>query len=141
MNQDYQRIKRYCKYINNIKLFYNLPNKQVYSLLKKTDLAVGSGGVNLLERLFIGLPSFVICTSANQKDSIKNIKKKGLIKFLGNSKKVSIKTIKNSIKKLVDDRKEFIMFSNRVFSYFSEHKNVSLLSKKLSLIIDKSEII
>ena len=32
------------------------------SLMSSSDLAIGSGGVNLFERLYLGLPSLVIQT-------------------------------------------------------------------------------
>ena len=50
-------------------IFHVQPN-YYYELIEKADLAVGGGGVSVLERSFIGLPAFLICIADNQKEII-----------------------------------------------------------------------
>ena len=49
------------------------------NLIANNDLAIGAGGVNLYERIYLGLPSIVIDVDNNQLINIKNSKKKILL--------------------------------------------------------------
>jgi len=81
LNKNYKKIKQKFKSSRNFKFFYNIPNKKVYSIINNSNISIGSGGINMLERLFLGIPSIVICTAENQKDSIENLVKKKFIIF------------------------------------------------------------
>ena len=61
--------------LNKSSLNYNLlvDNENVENIMAKCDLAIGSGGVSLLERLIIGIPSITLLTSKNQINQTKKI--------------------------------------------------------------------
>ncbi len=105
-----------CKKLN-FSYYYNIRNLQMLKLMIGSDLAIGSGGVNLLERLFLGLPSIVISTADNQLSAVKNLHKKKKILYLGHYKNIKINIVKNKLKNI---------FSNKIII-----KKLSLVSYKM----------
>ena len=63
LNKKYKKIIFETKKYNNISLYWNLTNSQIIKLIKIADLGIGAGGINMIERLYFGLPSLVISTS------------------------------------------------------------------------------
>ena len=60
-----------------------------YKVIKNSDIIIGAGGINLLERLCSGIPSITICTSDSQKHMIEYIKRKKATQYCGNFKNFS----------------------------------------------------
>ena len=76
----YQKINNSYKDLiktKKIKLYSNI--YKISNLMKKSFLAIGSGGVSATERCKIGLPSLVYQAASNQKVIIKNMEEKNLI--------------------------------------------------------------
>tara|TARA_B100001057_G_scaffold489065_1_gene574612 strand:- start:11279 stop:12310 length:1032 start_codon:yes stop_codon:yes gene_type:complete len=69
--------KKYSK--KHIKIFEDIDNKKILKIIGNSDFAIGSGGVNLVERISLCLPSIVISKIKNQRKSLKNLKNSGLI--------------------------------------------------------------
>ena len=67
LNKKINEIKSISQKIQNIKIYYNLTNAETLKLIKNKDLAFGSGGINLTERLFLKIPSVAICTAKTSK--------------------------------------------------------------------------
>lgn len=101
-----QTIKDQC---NQSSLFtYHGASSNYFELLKKADLCVGAGGVSLLERLYIGLPTVTFCGATNQVDIVKSSKAfdgvsfcddaKGIMRSLRelSNKRINALTIRNS---------------------------------------------
>ena len=77
LNKNKKKItKKKIKNYKNIKLYYAIKNENVANLIYNNDLAIGAGGVNLFERIYLGLPSIVIDVNKNQNMNIKNSVKK-----------------------------------------------------------------
>ena len=105
--------------------------------MQNNDLSFGSGGINLTERLFLGLPSIVLCTAENQKSSLIALKNKKIIYFLGDSKYVSASSIKNCLKKFIKNTKLLQLLLKKTHQYYTLKYNSSLLKKKLNFINKK----
>jgi UDP-2,4-diacetamido-2,4,6-trideoxy-beta-L-altropyranose hydrolase len=140
LNKNYKNLKKKFNYKKDINFHYNLPNKKIYSIINRSNISIGSGGINMLERLFLGIPSIVICVADNQKKSIVNLVKKKFIIYLGNAAKVSKENIEESIENLIKNEKKIINLSKKLDLYFNKIKTVYLLSIKLSLIIKNLKI-
>jgi UDP-2,4-diacetamido-2,4,6-trideoxy-beta-L-altropyranose hydrolase len=76
-----------------VEIFQNVSN--ISELMIIADIAIGAGGGTNLERCCLGLPSFVLITSENQKESSLNLQRAGAI-FV----KEDYKSIVNEISKL-----------------------------------------
>ena len=139
LNKKFNKIKLLAKKNKNVRLFSDIHNKKIIPLILKSDLGFGSGGVNLIERLFLGLPSVVVSTANNQMISVKNLSKIGLIKYLGDKKKINVKKIREAIKELIVQDNLFKNFSNKVYYSSSYIKTENYLSNKLNLIISRIE--
>jgi UDP-2,4-diacetamido-2,4,6-trideoxy-beta-L-altropyranose hydrolase len=110
------RIKNLIKIVNEeekFKIFTDINNYKFGLLMLASDIAIGSCGVNLLERLYLGLPSLVISTAKNQITSSLNLKKKKLIKYLGDRNNVSQNDIYGQIVYFLNNTKKFKEFSKR----------------------------
>ncbi|MCP0914806.1 UDP-2,4-diacetamido-2,4,6-trideoxy-beta-L-altropyranose hydrolase [Legionella sp. 27cVA30] len=57
-------IEKYSRYSN---IDFHIQPHNYFDLLTRADLSINAGGVSVLERLFINLPSLIICTAENQK--------------------------------------------------------------------------
>ena len=131
LNKNYKTIVNFCKNNKNMKIFYNLSNYRTLKLMQKTDFAFGSGGINLTERLFLGLPSAVICTAKNQRSALLALKKKGVIHYLGESKNVKEEKIKNCLNLYLENKKKYTRLVNKINIYYKK-KNFNLLKKKIN---------
>jgi UDP-2,4-diacetamido-2,4,6-trideoxy-beta-L-altropyranose hydrolase len=134
LNKDFKIIKNYCKDKKNIRLFYNLSNYKTLKLMQNNDLSFGSGGINLTERLFVGLPSVAICTALNQKDALIALKEKKIIHYLGESKEINDVKIKNCIKNLIENKNILSSLQKKTNKHYNKKMNSNLLSKELNLI-------
>jgi UDP-2,4-diacetamido-2,4,6-trideoxy-beta-L-altropyranose hydrolase len=137
VNSNYKKIRNLCKKLNNVKLFYNLSNENTLKLMKDNDLSFGAGGVNLIERLFLFLPSIVICTANNQKDGIIALKNKNIIHSLGDYRLVNTKMIKDSIYNFVKNPKKKDDLLKKTNQYFGKKVSKNLLKKELNSYIEK----
>ena len=96
------------------------------------DIVIGSCGVNLLERLYLGLPSLVISAAKNQIVSSLNLKRKKLIKYLGNHNSVNQNDIYEQILYLLDNPNKFKEFAKKCYQ--------SIKKKNTSKLVDLIEI-
>ena len=104
--------------------------------MDQSDFSIGSGGINMLERLFLRIPSIVICTANNQKSSIKVLQKRKFIISLGDKEKVKKSHITNVVLDLLNNENKLRTFTKRLNLYFNKIKKEYLLSKRLDLIIN-----
>ena len=129
LNNNKKSIIKISKNYKNIKLLHDITNQKMALLISQSDLAIGAGGVNLFERLYLGLPSIVICASKNQLLNIKNSEKRGLIMNLGINNSLTNKKIINLILLLINKENKFKKFSINCFNSFKNTQNKHL--KKL----------
>lgn len=85
---------------SNISLHGSLPSLAL--LMHKADVAIGAGGATTWERLCLGLPSLVITLAENQEEISMNLAAGGLIRYLGDKRKVSEDDIYNALVMLID---------------------------------------
>ncbi len=110
-----KKIIKKIKNYKNIKLFYNIKNEQMANLIANNDLAIGAGGVNLYERIYLGLPSIVIDVDNNQLINIKKSKKKNLIIHLEN-KNLTVDKVITAIAQLIKNKNKFKKISMKCFT-------------------------
>jgi UDP-2,4-diacetamido-2,4,6-trideoxy-beta-L-altropyranose hydrolase len=114
----YIKKKNFFKKINNYKNiipFYGIKNEKMANLIANNDLAIGAGGVNLYERIYLGLPSIVINADDNQLINIKKSKKKNLIIHLEN-KDLKVGKVVNIITQLIKNQNRFKEISMNCFT-------------------------
>jgi UDP-2,4-diacetamido-2,4,6-trideoxy-beta-L-altropyranose hydrolase len=85
---------------SNISLHGSLPSLAL--LMHKADVAIGAGGATTWERLCLGLPSLVISLAENQEEISMDLAAGGLIRYLGDKRKVSEDDIYQALVMLVD---------------------------------------
>lgn len=139
INKNYIKNKTLLNKIRHIKLIINPTNENFLKIVNECDISIGAGGVSLLERLALGLPSIVIKIADNQQNSINYLYKKKLIYYLGDKNNVNYEKLTKLIDDLKKNKKKFREFSLKTFSFF-KNKDLYLLSKKLSLIINQSNV-
>ena len=129
LNKNFKKIKKLCKSKNNIKIFYNLSNDKALKLMHSNDLSFGSGGINLTERLFVGLVSVAICTAKNQKRALIALSKRNIIHYLGESKSVNISMIKKCVESFTTSMKTFNKFKKKINKYYKNENTLNLISE------------
>jgi spore coat polysaccharide biosynthesis predicted glycosyltransferase SpsG len=74
------------------------------SLYAEADLAVGTGGVSLLERMAAGVPSVVIATSENQTLAIQSATDPGAILSAGSIDELSVEELADLLARVCSDQ-------------------------------------
>ncbi len=100
----YSNIKELLEFIQGtqgITLFYNVKNMLPYMLW--ADLAISAGGGTLAEMAYIGLPSLIIKTAANQRFCHLYDERYGASLFLGNADEITENTIGLKVTQLMND--------------------------------------
>ena len=137
LNKNFNKNYKIIKNMRNTQVLLNYSNEELLKIMIKSDISIGAGGVNLIERISLGLPSIVIKISKNQKNTIDSLNKKKIIIYAGEKSKINYSFVYDELIKLINDKNKFISLSKKTYAYF-ENKDLYLLSKKLSLIINQS---
>jgi UDP-2,4-diacetamido-2,4,6-trideoxy-beta-L-altropyranose hydrolase len=77
---------------------------EMADLVAESDIAVGAGGVSLLERCCVGLPSVVVTVAGNQRDGSSAAARAGTCNYIGEIGMVSAEMISRAVKELLEDR-------------------------------------
>jgi len=85
------------------------------------DLAAGAGGVSMLERCTLGMPSIIIQTAENQNQNIKFLQQLDCISYIGTAKEVTAESIQNEMRSFLSEAKRHQMSQN-AFKLFSKNK-------------------
>ena len=136
-NKNIKKFMKEKKKIKNVKFFFNLDNEQIINLIKKNDLAIGAGGINMIERLYFNLPSLVICVADNQENASEYLKNQNSILYLGKSKNVSSHKIKNNLENIIKNKKKFKILKKNTLKYSLSFNLKSPLIKKLNSVLIK----
>jgi UDP-2,4-diacetamido-2,4,6-trideoxy-beta-L-altropyranose hydrolase len=97
-NENQAYIESRCKALSNVNYINYAHN--MAELLNSSDIAIGAGGISMLERAYIGIPSLVICIAKNQEQPIFEGERQGILVNLGHSSNVSADHIAVELKKL-----------------------------------------
>ena len=111
--------------------FYNHVEQNIFlKYLMKSDLAFGSAGITLFDRLYFGIPSIVTSMSKNQINNARILDKQKKIFFVGTKNRINVKKIKFILKSFFLDKKNFKIFK----------KKTLLTSKEISRFSTSNEI-
>ena len=134
LNKNYKKIYKIAKNFKNVKIYYALKNNDLIKLMANSDLAIGAGGINLIERIYYNIPSIVISIAKNQINNVNFLKNKGAIIYLGTSEKVTENIIKLKIMKIIENKDEFNFLRKRIKKISLSLQNNNKLIKKLDKI-------
>ena len=107
-----QKIKNFSKVK---KVFYLNPNS-LEKIIFRSDFSIGGGGITNLEKMCLGVPSLAIPLSENQKESLKNLKKKNLIYFFKNYKSLKTENLLKFIFSIINSKNKFYLKRLKIFS-------------------------
>ncbi len=91
-NPHHEEIRRWCAGRGNIHLHCQTSN--IADLMAAADLSVGAGGVTMLERCALGLPSVLITVAANQTSGSEQLSQQGGAIYLGMHDEVSPQSLR-----------------------------------------------
>ena len=136
-NKNTKKFKKIEKIEKNTKFYFSLENEKIINLIKKNDLAIGAGGVNMIERLYFNLPSLIICVADNQKNASEYLKNKKIIIYLGKSSNVSAELIRNNFNNLIEHKNLFKNLQKNTRKVSLNLNSNNLIIKKLNSILIK----
>jgi len=137
LNPRIKNLKQITNKEEKFKIFIDINNYKFGLLMLSSDIAIGSCGVNLLERLYLGLPSLIISTAKNQIVGSLNLEKKKLIKYLGNHNNVSQDDIYGQIVYFLNNPNKFKEFSKKCYRSIKE-KNIYKLIDLMKFDLEKN---
>ena len=100
-----------------------------------SDLAIGSAGVNLIERIFLGLPSIIISTANNQLSNAINFNKKKLVIYAGHFNGNYQNNTENILNKLIKNKKFYNYYSKKNFMFYKNNDFFKLKSSLTNITI------
>jgi UDP-2,4-diacetamido-2,4,6-trideoxy-beta-L-altropyranose hydrolase len=83
---------------SNIHLYLGV--QDITPFLQSADLVFGAGGVSMLERCCLGVPTALIETAKNQRPNIKHLVERKAIEYLGDVDEVSVEVITECFRRL-----------------------------------------
>ena len=90
-----------------------IDEKRMWNLLRSADLAVGAGGVGMLERMACGLPSITVAIAENQLQAAQQADDCGGTLFAGQAAQISPTEIAGAISRLASNRDRRVEMANR----------------------------
>ena len=127
-NRNKIKIKELCEKNSNYNYYYNINN--IFDIMFKADLCIGSLGQNFIERLVFGIPSIVITLADNQLGFLEKYNNKNIFIYCGH-KINNIEIIKDKIEYLLSNKNMYInliknnqnesnIFKSNKFNYFND---------------------
>ncbi|WP_153732396.1 UDP-2,4-diacetamido-2,4,6-trideoxy-beta-L-altropyranose hydrolase [Sporosarcina obsidiansis] len=127
-NLNKEKVEELCKVIPNAQFLCQVNN--MAELMRKADLAIGAGGATTWERFYMGLPSLVVITADNQRETSRTLSKEKKVFLLGEHTKVKVSDYKKGILdislgcNLKGDSFKISSRSNEIIKLFMEVDNV-----------------
>ncbi len=131
-NSNLKDLKRKLEILENVKIFLDLDIKLFAELILENDLSIGAGGVNLNEKIFLGLPSLVVETNDNQRLNIDYLRRKKIVFYLGKSHNLNSNKYLSKFENFIKNRKIFNMLSKNSFKFYNQYSK-----KHLANLFDK----
>ena len=94
-----------------------------------SDICIGSLGMSIYERFFIGLPSIIINTSNTQEKLHKKLRDKDLIISMGSAENLSTYKFEKKIIKTLNDLERIKNLREKIKSEFTFNKSVNVLKE------------
>lgn len=120
-------IKKECYGIKNFKYIFSPNNIEKY--MTNSDVCIGSLGISIYERFFIGLPSIIINTSNTQEKLLKKLSDKDLIISMGSPKTLSSSRFEKKLMKNLNDLERIKNLREKIKSEFIVNKSVNVLKE------------
>ena len=86
-------------------LYCYVQTDRMAELMAAADLAVGAGGSATWERCCLGLPSIILIVADNQSQAVFDLEQAGVVINLGDARSVSILTMSDKLKELIENEK------------------------------------
>lgn len=129
MNVDRHDLVEKCRLNKNVRFYVDID--YMHQLMVEADVAFGGGGVNMWERCFLGLPSFVTIIADNQANSVEAAASEGAVVNLGLASTVSSEVYANALEKIL--AANFLLQDINL----SAKQMTSIVGKGASKIIDQ----
>lgn len=120
-------IEKECKSMKNFKYIFSPNNIEKYMI--NSDICIGSLGISIYERFFIGLPSIIINTSNTQEKLHKKLRDKDLIISMGSAENLSNYKFEKKIMKTLNDLERIKNLREKIKSEFTFNKSVNVLKE------------
>lgn len=125
-NEQREEICAFCKEKPN--MFVHLQPRNLASLILNADFGIGSGGVSLWERCFLGLPSIVIVVAENQIETVEAVaSKKGIIN-LGWYEQLEDEQIKHSIEMFISHSGNLQMVEKNALQIIGDNSHFNIVN-------------
>ena len=121
-------IETECQDLKNFKYIFSPKNIEKYML--SSDICIGSLGISLYERFFIGLPSMIIGTSAIQERLHKKLFDKKLIISIGSAKEFCGINFKKTILKNLQNLNKIKELKNKILTTYVYDNSINVLSAR-----------
>ena len=121
-NTNKNKINQLCKSHDNF--IYHEQPANYYHLLARADLAIGAGGVSVLERLFIKLPSIIFIAANNQTEIARSAEALKLVELAKSINDLNIDIISS-----VKDKCSALSTSDNLVGRFSVSNDFSVFEE------------
>lgn len=110
-------IERKCKGIDHVNLHVQVEN--MAELIAQSDFSLGSGGVAMWERCYLGLPSAVSMVADNQKESVNLAHRRGVIWNMGWNNQIYPEQYADILERALNSPQELIQMESKALEMMS----------------------
>jgi len=100
-NPNKDQVKEICNSIENTSFYCQVEN--MAELMSSADLSIGAGGVSMIERCFLGLPSIVVIIAQNQYQTAVDIAETGAVLLAGRNFDLGIERLFDIYQSIIDN--------------------------------------
>lgn len=118
-NENKDEIEKWCK-TNDFR--YHCQIDYMAQLVRRADVAIGAGGTAMWERCYLGLPTATVIVADNQKESVLEAERHGLIWNIGTHDHVSTKTYEEVLEKITNKQHKIKKMSQLCLQWTSSEK-------------------
>ncbi len=115
-NPNREKIKEICSGMANT--FFHCQVENMAELMARADLALGAGGTATWERCYLGLPALVTIVAENQRETVEVLAGDGVISDLGWHSDVSVGTLVESVKALLNNSEQMAGMARQGLALF-----------------------
>ena len=97
----WNQLNYFRKKIKNIKILHNVRN--IFEIMVKNDIVISAAGNTLIESLYLGIPTIIVCAEKHELYIAKFVSEKNLAKNLGVGSNITKRRLLSTVENFIED--------------------------------------
>ena len=97
----WNQLNYFRKKIKNIKILHNVRN--IFEIMVKNDIVISAAGNTLIESLYLGIPTIIVCAENHEMYIANFVSEKNLAKNLGVGSNITKRKLLSTVENFIED--------------------------------------